>query len=216
MIPFYHKEITTEALSPYFSERALSVIVKSNQRQDSIIGQLFHPEYHFDNNQIAQGNAYIEKQRNLTINLLNNRRVKQAWQSFGQLIHTAQDFYAHTNYIASWLESLKDKVPQAADLTILDPNITENVDFHSHNVYFPLDIVGLIPGMAKRIKHNLPPDSHTIMNLDSPESGEAFTWAYKAAVLRSQHELKELIHTIGSTDLVKLFLDKSQIDFWKV
>jgi len=210
MIAFYHKKITCEALSSFFSERALHNIVKANLRQDSIIGQLFHNEYHFDNNKISEGITYIQQQKIMVLDFLTSGSIKKSWHALGRLVHSAQDFYAHSNYISLWIDSLDKKIPQIEDLSTLDPKIIKNPNFHSHIAYFPLDFIGLLPGMAKRVKVHLPLDSHANMNLDSPESGENFHWAYHAALKRTIQEFSNLKDTIvnKNIDLLQMFLDK--------
>ncbi len=130
MIAFYHKKITCEALSSFFSERALHNIVKANLRQDSIIGQLFHNEYHFDNNKISEGITYIQQQKILVLDFLTSGSTKKSWHALGRLVHSAQDFYAHSNYISLWIDSLDKKIPQIEDLSTLDPKIIKNPNFH--------------------------------------------------------------------------------------
>ena len=104
MLIQYHKTITRKALSERFSLRALEAILVANIKQDDLLtGQIGHDEYHYDNNAIAASNRYIEKQRILALSALQNEDPPAAWAAFGRLIHTAQDFYAHTNYVDLWL-----------------------------------------------------------------------------------------------------------------
>ncbi|MGE5462371.1 MAG: hypothetical protein ACM3PS_03395, partial [Syntrophothermus sp.] len=103
MLQKYHVEILQQALAGKFSPVALAQITKTNINQDRVSAQLGHDEYHFDNNAFEKSNAYIEEQRSLVISSLQEENVKAAWSAFGRLTHTAQDFYAHTNYIDLWL-----------------------------------------------------------------------------------------------------------------
>ncbi len=214
MKSIFHKKITSEMLSPYFSPGAMTYIINANLRQDSILGQLLHNEFHFDNNKLREGYAYISQQQYLTIEFLTKGKPKKAWQALGRLMHTVQDFYAHSNYIALWVDSLQGKAPNIDDLTFNDAAIVTHPVFHTHKVYFPLDFVGIMPGMSKIVKKYLPSDSHAHMNLDSPESGDLFPWAYQAASKRTYHEFITLLDRIKQIDhdLVNAFLDREWHD----
>ena len=91
------------ALDEQCSPRALEMMIKANLNQDNLLGQIGHDEYHFDNNAFEKSYAYIEEQRALTVSSLIAKDAPAAWSAFGRLTHTAQDFYAHTNYIDLWL-----------------------------------------------------------------------------------------------------------------
>src|SRR5687768_14993514 len=99
MLTRYHIAILSDALADCFSSRALSAIFKANVNQDRLRGQLGHDEFHFDNNSFEKSYAYIEEQRALMLSSLQKDDAPSAWSAFGRLTHTAQDFYAHSNYI---------------------------------------------------------------------------------------------------------------------
>ena len=103
MLKPFHVEMMQLALGDKFSARALEKIIAANLYQDRLRGQIGHDEYHFDNNAFEKSYAYIEEQRALTISSLMANDVSSAWSAFGRLTHTAQDFYAHSNYIDLWL-----------------------------------------------------------------------------------------------------------------
>src|SRR4026208_738308 len=103
MLTKYHIEILSDALADCFSSRALSAISKANVNQDSLSGQFGHDEFHFDNNAFEKSYAYIEKQRALTVSSLQKADADSAWAAFGRFLHTAQDFYAHSNYVTLWI-----------------------------------------------------------------------------------------------------------------
>jgi len=205
----YHREITSKALAPYFSHRALSVIVRANIWQDSLLGQIGHDEFHFDNNAIEQSCMYIQKQHELVIANLEEHRAIKAWRAMGRLTHAAQDFYAHSNYIALWIIGLNNKEPNLKHLSFIDNSIINNPDFHSAKTYLPLDYFALIPKLGTIFKNLLPKDSHAWMNLDSPESGKPFRWAFHAAVKRTHYEYTEIIKIVQKKDsaLLPIFSD---------
>ncbi len=112
MLIQYHKSITRRALSEHFSPHALDAILAANIKQDDLLtGQIGHDEYHFDNNAIAESDRYLEEQRVLTITALQYDNLSAAWAAFGRLIHTAQDFYAHSNYVDLWLARFDGQAP---------------------------------------------------------------------------------------------------------
>lgn len=205
----YHREITSKALAPNFSHRALSVIVRANIWQDSMRGQIGHDEFHFDNNAIEQGNMYIQRQRELIIANLEEHSAIKAWRAMGRLTHTAQDFYAHSNYIALWIIGLNNKEPNLKHLSFIDDSIINNPGFCSAKTYFPLDYFALLPKVGTLFKNMLPKDSHAWMNLDSPESGYLFRWACHAAVKRTHYEYTEIIRMVQKNDsaLLPIFSD---------
>ena len=58
---------------------------------------------------------------------------RQAWQAFGRLTHTAQDFYAHSNYVALWRERNPAAPPDQIDALLparrrLDEDLGEAVE----------------------------------------------------------------------------------------
>lgn len=101
MFPRFHRQITTEALQGIFSHAALKTIVRSNIMQD-VHGFIGRPEWHYNDNKIQETHQYIASQRELLIKYLIHNNPKKSWEAFGRLLHAAQDFYAHTNYIALW------------------------------------------------------------------------------------------------------------------
>jgi hypothetical protein len=189
LIPI-HEEMTREALTSFFSPRALEVIVAANRKQDALSNQIGHDEIHFDNNAIDTGRRYINEQRGYVLASLLSPGVLSAWIAFGRLIHTAQDFYAHTNYIPLWLEKNPRLSPR--DVEPLDPELVASPRLHSGRIYFPLDALYFIPPLRKIALALLPRDSHAWMNIDSPRQGEKFEYARAAAIKRTQHEYATL------------------------
>ena len=121
MLKPVHAEITRNALAGNFSERALGAIIAANLRQDRLLALIGHDEYHFDSNAFAESYAYLEEQRSLTISSLKSNDLPSAWSAFGRLMHTAQDFYAHSNYIDLWLSCQPDgALPTPSEVGPLD------------------------------------------------------------------------------------------------
>ena len=110
MFAQYHIEINQAALGELFGPTALAAINQANLRQDSLIGQIGHPEYHFDDGRkagvsaLADGLAFVDRQQQLLLTSLQQNNPPEAWKAFGRLGHAVQDFYAHSNYVALWRE----------------------------------------------------------------------------------------------------------------
>lgn len=207
MLKRIHAEISRRALGKVFSPRALEIIVASNIKQDALSGQLGHNEYHFDNNAFEKSKAYIEEQRALIFPALEHAEVESAWAAFGRLTHTAQDFYAHTNYIDLWLSCQESgMIPSPAELDPLDPDLIDSPALRSGKLYYPFEALTFIPALRKFVVPFLPRDSHAWMNLDSAERGPLFEYAYQAAVRRTRYEFDLIERGFSSNDLA-LFQD---------
>src|SRR5215212_5658950 len=124
MLPRYHADITRTALKNLFSNAAIEKIIAANLYQDRLAAQIGHDEFHFDNNAFEKSYAYIEEQRVITISSLESDDVSSAWAAFGRLTHTAQDFYAHSNYIDLWLSCQPDgAMPTTWEVDPVDPDL---------------------------------------------------------------------------------------------
>ena len=207
MLKPIHAEIVRRALGGAFSPRALEIIIAANMKQDILSGQLGHDEYHFDNNAFEKSKAYIEEQRALIPPALERAEVEPAWEAFGRLTHTAQDFYAHTNYIDLWLSCQESgMIPAPGELDPLDPDLIDSPALRSGKLYYPLEALTFIPALKKFVVPLLPRDSHAWMNIDSAERGPLFEYAFEAAVKRTRHEF-DLTKRGFSSNSLALFQD---------
>ncbi|MCF6278093.1 MAG: hypothetical protein L3J16_05000 [Anaerolineales bacterium] len=205
MLPPHHRTALQEVLENKISPRALKAITTANVRQDALRGQIGHDEYHFDNNALAQSYAYIETNRTLIAPALKQGRVTAAWAAFGRLTHTAQDFYAHTNYIRLWMAQFDaDSLPPVAAVPHADPNLLRHPELHSGKLYYPLELLSYIPPLRRFILPRLPKDSHAWMNLDSPKQSAAFDYAYAAAVRQTADEWDKTVENL-SEELLAAF-----------
>ena len=205
MLGRFHMEILRLALEDTFSSRALDQITKANLHQDRLLGQIGHDEYHFDNNAFKESYAYIEEQRALIVSSLLANDVRSAWSAFGRLTHTAQDFYAHSNYIDLWRARQPDTVaPQQVDP--MDANLINSPELRSGKVYW-LEALTLIPPLRSVIMPLLPRNAHGWMNLDAPERGPNFFYAFHAAVKRTKIEFDKTTKNIPE-DLFGMFMGR--------
>lgn len=206
LIPI-HEEMTREVLSSHFSPRALEIIVAANRKQDTLSGQIGHDEYHFDNNAIDESHRYIKEQRGFVLAALLSPGVLSAWIAFGRLVHTAQDFYAHTNYIPLWLDQHNGTPPTPPEVDPVQMSLIKSPKIHSGKLYLPMDLLYFIPFLRKFSLALLPNDSHGKMNLDSPEQGPRFEYARAAAVKRTLYEF-EILEKILTPEMFAKFTDK--------
>ncbi len=202
-----HADITRHALEKTLTPKVLETVIQANKKQDAIIRQVGHSEYHFDNNQIAGSQGYIQKQRDDVIFSVNRMDLDSAWKAFGRLLHTTQDFYAHTNYVTLWLDQFDQKeLPPVGEIDPLDELILSNSLLRSGKLYYPLEILSFIPFIKRIVIPLLPRDSHAWMNLDSPASGKKFAYAFSAAVKRTVTEF-EIIKEILPVEVFTRFIN---------
>ena len=218
MLTRYHIEILSDALADCFSSRALSAISKANVNQDRLSGLFGHDEFHFDNSAFEKSYAYMEEQRALIVLSLKTNHATSAWAAFGRLTHTAQDFYAHSNYIDLWLSRLDnghrskaerggETRPAPLEVDPVDLTLLNSPDLRSSRMYYPLDIFYFIRPFRSYALSRIPRDSHAWMNLDSPEQGSKFDYAMQAATKRTRIEFDKT--SLGfSEEMCRLFLDR--------
>ena len=208
MLPRIHEEITSQALQKDFSTAALGKIIKANIHQDRLAGQIGHDEFHFDNNAFEKSYAYIEEQRALVISALVSKDTSSACSAFGRLTHTAQDFYAHSNYIDLWISQHQNgALPSAIEVDPVDENLIYSHALCSAKLYYPLEFFAFIKVLQPLVKPLLPCDSHAWMNLDSPAQGVNFTFAFHAALKRTRIEFEKTVAGL-SQELLSAFVDK--------
>jgi hypothetical protein len=207
MLGSFHVEMMHLALHETLSPRALKKMTRANVKQDGLRGQIGHTEYHFDNNAFEKSYAYIEEQRALTISSLMANDAPSAWTAFGRLAHTVQDFYAHSNYVELWrARQPQGAIPAPPEMDPVDPDVLHSPALRSGKIYF-LEILTLIMPLRPLVMPFLPRDSHAWMNLDSPERGPGFKYAFHAATKRTNIEFEKTTKGLPA-DLFMLLVDK--------
>lgn len=208
MLVRHHVEITRQALASDFGPRALQAVIRANIAQDSLRYQLFHDHFHFDNDQFQKSYAYIEEQRALVRASLERGDAPSAWQAFGRMIHPAQDFYAHTDYIPRWLSRFNDGTPPAPeDVDPVSSEILNHPDLHSGKLYYPLEVLAFVPFLRNFILPHLPADSHAHMNHDGHETSAHFDYVFHAAVKRTKVEFDKTVVEFSASHL-SFFTDR--------
>ncbi|GAB4463011.1 MAG: hypothetical protein Kow0070_22820 [Anaerolineales bacterium] len=207
MLTQYHIEIMLASLGNRFSPRAMSVITHANINQDRLAGQIGHDEFHFDNNAFDKTYAYIEEQRALVISSLKAGGALPAWQAFGRFLHSAQDFYAHSNYITLWVDRFAGQtLPPPPEVDPMDPSLLNSPNLRSGKVYYPFELLYFFRRTRALSLRILPKDSHAWMNLDSPAQGFKFDYAMHAAIKRTVIEFERTTEGL-SEEMCRLFLD---------
>ncbi len=194
----YHVEITRQALAGQFDEAAMQAIIRANLDQDRLATLLGHPEIHFDASAFMAGEAYIAEQRRLALSALIDREDRPAaLAAFGRLLHGRQDFYAHSNWAALWVDAhggLERCTPEQIE-PCLDPLTVPGLVSGKGNVLHFLACRVPLYGRWHR-RHLLPADDHEAMNLDNPGRGPLFPFALAAAVKHSRLELEMLLRML--------------------
>jgi hypothetical protein len=130
-----------------------------------------------------------------------------AWSAFGRLTHTAQDFYAHSNYIEMWLARQPQGVsPSASEVHPMHPDLIHSPALRSGKVY-ALELLTVIPFLAPLVKPWLPRDAHAWTNVDSPARGPRFKYVFQAALKRTKIEFESTTRDLPR-ELVGLFVDR--------
>ncbi len=203
----YHRQITTDALSPNMAESALKIIISANLGQDALRYQFGHDHFHYDNNSFDTANAYAEELRQSVLVAVQQSDSASALTSFGQLTHTVQDFYAHSNYVHLWRASHPN-----APAEEIQPEIQElmkDTRLHSGKLYYPLEALSFIAFFRPLVLPLLPRDSHAWMNLDAPDR-PGFELAFAAAVKRTTLEYHRISQQLNSKQAI-LFRGKNPL-----
>jgi hypothetical protein len=206
MLVRHHIEITRQAIGAEVGPRAFAVILRANIQQDSLRYQFGHDHFHFDNNQFAASYAYMDEQRALVASCLGRGDAESAWRAFGRMIHAAQDFYAHSNYIPHWLLSFNGSTPPAPEeVDPVSSDILSHPRLRSGRLYYPLEALTFLPRIGKLFVPLLPPDSHAHMNLDDFDETGRFEYVMQASIKRTRLEFENTIALLRP-NLLSLFL----------
>jgi len=204
MLQSVHAKVMRLALDGVFSTRALKIMIQANVRVDAVWNQLGRHELHFDDNAFEKSYAYLAEQRGRIQPALEAGLPERAWQAFGRLTHTAQDFYSHSNYMDLWLACQPPgMVPAAGEIDPLDESLVNSPALRSGKPYLPLGLLRFIPIAGQWLDPLLPRDSHAHMHLDSAGRGPMFEYAFQAAVKRTRAEYDALKRALAPALLIR-------------
>ena len=195
----YHIEIVEKSLTDRFSPKALEELILANLAQDDLPGLLLHPERHFDNDLIPQGLAYIQAEHNRIVASAQAEDGGRSMRTaFGRLTHTAQDFYAHSNYVDLWLAQNGGLDATTSDqIDGVDPVLLASPALRTWHFYLWRDgfyYIPVIRSLARRLY--IAPNSHEANHLDDPSRGPKFAYAMKAAQDRTRQEYDQAVAAI--------------------
>ena len=207
----YHTALIRQALEADFSEAALAEVIAANLGQDALRYQLGNkPHFHCDNNKIAESLAYVEAEHAGIRGAAAASDGARMRAGLGHLLHTVQDFYAHSNYVDIWLETQTERPrPPAEAIDGLAAELLARPDLRTGTFVMARDLIYYVPLLGKLVRRiYVPPGSHEAMNLDGPERGWKFRYAYVAAYQRTCAETRqatEAVMRIGSETALRAF-----------
>ncbi len=208
MLGRYHSDITRQAIGAQVGPHALQVILRANLGQDSLHHQFGRAHFHFDNNQIEASCAYIEEQRTAVFSTLSRRDVYAAWQAFGRLIHTVQDFYAHSDYVPRWLSRFNGGTPPPpGEIDPLSEDILEDPGLHTGMINHLPEALAFLPPLRKLVLPYLPANSHAHMNHDGPHVSAHWDYVFHASIKRTRFEFEKVTSQL-SPDQLSSFTDQ--------
>ncbi|QRN83782.1 hypothetical protein JR338_03225 [Chloroflexota bacterium] len=186
----YHIEMTRDALEGIFSDKALQTIIRANIWQDRPQNQFSRDYIHFDGSAFEAGYAYIAHQKQAILSFLNSGKIKPAQKAFGQIIHTWQDFYSHSNYVQLWLKQHPETIPD--EIEPADPSSLNSPELFSGVNYGLIEFIAMLPLLSKWVYERMPDDSHAKNNMDDPLANPLFPYAIAAATKRTRLVWREL------------------------
>uniref|UniRef100_A0A3B4X5W7 von Willebrand factor A domain containing 7 n=1 Tax=Seriola lalandi dorsalis TaxID=1841481 RepID=A0A3B4X5W7_SERLL len=79
--------------------RAVGEVVKSNAAMDFLISTRSDPVYHFDSERVDSAMVMLQQLWAQTLRSVQAEEYQSAHHSLGQLFHSLQDFYSHSNWV---------------------------------------------------------------------------------------------------------------------
>ncbi len=110
-----HEQITHDALAATFNAANLNLVERACDSQSKPGSEAAsETRRHFGDENFPKALAYMDRQKRLIIDFsaaadTNPLDRARALYHLGLLLHTAQDFYSHTNYVELGAERLKEK-----------------------------------------------------------------------------------------------------------
>ncbi|XP_075871301.1 von Willebrand factor A domain-containing protein 7 isoform X1 [Nelusetta ayraudi] len=86
--------------------RAVGEVVQSNADMDFLSSTKSDPVYHFDSERVDEAAAVLRQLWAQTLLSVRARQYQSARRSLGQLCHSLQDFYSHSNWVEMGERSL--------------------------------------------------------------------------------------------------------------
>jgi hypothetical protein len=117
----------------------------------------------------------------------------------GRLLHTVQDFYAHSNYIEHWVRHRGGNATVTAEvIDALDAASMGHPELYVGDWVLWRDFIYYVPVVGQAMRNVwLAPRSHEAMHLDAPERGPGFALALATARQRTVSEYQRPCEAIG-------------------
>lgn len=125
-----HEEITHDALSATFNAANLNLVQRACESQSKPGSEAAsETRRHFGDDNFSKALSYMDRQKRLIIDFAasadtNPMDRARALYHLGLLLHTAQDFYSHTNYVELAAERMK-----GSPIGLRDPYSMDLVDW---------------------------------------------------------------------------------------
>ncbi|KAF6721633.1 von Willebrand factor A domain-containing protein 7 [Oryzias melastigma] len=98
--------------------RAVGEVVSSNADTDFTTSTQSNPVYHFDSERIKDSIAMLRQLWTQTVLSVRAKEYQSARYSLGQLFHSLQDFYSHSNWVEMGQKSIYLHLMQPEELAI--------------------------------------------------------------------------------------------------
>ncbi|CAF3877300.1 unnamed protein product, partial [Rotaria sp. Silwood1] len=87
-----------KGINPWLYSTTIKTIASANTKTD--LKEMFKEESHFDSETFVQGSKLIMKRYQTILDaIIKVDNYDQGRKTFGEMLHTIQDFYSHTNFI---------------------------------------------------------------------------------------------------------------------
>ncbi|KAF7652992.1 hypothetical protein LDENG_00089040 [Lucifuga dentata] len=86
--------------------RAVGEVVKSNAAMDFLSSTRSDPVYHFDSERVDSATVMLRQFWTQTLMSIRAKEYQSARHSLGQLFHSLQDFYSHSNWVEMGQQSI--------------------------------------------------------------------------------------------------------------
>lgn len=98
IVDFLNKSSSQSKANPWSFEATTKTIASSNTKTD--LKEMLEEDSHFDSEAFIDGSQLIlTRYEAAKESIVNQGNFDQSRRTFGEMLHTIQDFYSHTNYI---------------------------------------------------------------------------------------------------------------------
>jgi len=182
-----HRHITEAALTELGFDADSIVLVNQGNIAVDVFDEAIVPEAHFDSETFSKGSVRLREKLEACLDSLDEGDREFALDTLGRGLHTAQDFFSHSNFIENNgaeapvdLLNLKDPPADlACDRETFAGGLTSG--------YYPDD---KRPSEIKCV--------HAELNKDNANVGPRYTGAVEKAVIESRHYVESLLEAIAT------------------